>query len=61
MTECPKCKKKDLKKQKAWKYAHFTVQAYLCNNCGTQFRDYAKNGKHAFTLKLAKGKGFVKA
>ena len=26
----------------------------------TQFREYTKNGKHAFALKLEKGKGYIK-
>jgi len=30
--------------------------------CQTQFREYLdKNGKHSFTLKLEKGKGYMKA
>jgi len=45
---------------KTWKYDQFSVQAYSCNNCGTQFREYTKDGNHAFMLKLKKGKGFVK-
>jgi len=39
----------------------FKVQAYICNNCKTQYREYTKNGKHSFTLKLQKGKGYIKA
>jgi hypothetical protein len=49
------------KPEKTWKYGVFTVRVFSCENCGTKFRDYAKNGKHSFTLKLQKGKGYVKA
>jgi hydrogenase maturation factor HypF (carbamoyltransferase family) len=60
MTKCPKCKKEVAKPEKTWKYSLFTVQAFSCNNCGTQFRDYAQKGKRSFTLKQQKGK-YVKA
>jgi hypothetical protein len=50
------------KPNKTWKYGIFTVKAYTCKNCQTQFREYYdKNGKHSFTLKLQKGKGYIKA
>lgn len=45
---------------KKWKYGHFMAEAYLCDKCGTQFREYTRNGKHGFALKLQKGKGYVK-
>jgi transposase-like protein len=62
MAKCPKCKKEVTKPDKKWKYGRFTVQAYTCDNCKTQFREYYdKNGKHSFTLKLQKGKGYTKA
>jgi hypothetical protein len=61
MAKCPKCKEETAKPEKAWKYGVFTVQAFSCENCGTKFRDYAEKGKHSFTLKLQKGKGYVKA
>jgi transposase-like protein len=62
MSKCPNCKKENLKPAKTWKYRFFTVQAYVCSNCQTQYRDYFdKNGKHSFTLKLEKGKGYIKA
>jgi len=61
MTKCPNCKKENLKPNKTWKYGQFTVQAYSCASCGTDFREYSRAGKHSFTLKLKKGKGFVKA
>jgi len=54
MVKCPNCKRE------VTKYGQFTVQAYSCD-CGTDFREYTKAGKHSFTLKLKKGKGFVKA
>jgi len=61
MAKCPNCKKEQNKPEKTWKYGQFTVQAYSCSSCGAQYRDYTKDGKHNFTLKLEKGKGFVKA
>jgi DNA-directed RNA polymerase subunit RPC12/RpoP len=61
MVKCPNCNKEVAKPQKSWKYWKFIAEAYLCNNCGTKFTEYVKNGKHAFTLKLEKGKGYVKA
>jgi hypothetical protein len=61
MTKCPNCKKEVTKPNKTWKYGQFTVQAYTCNYCKTQYREYTKDGKHSFTLKLEKGKGFVRA
>jgi len=62
MSKCPNCKKENPKPQKTWKYRQFTVRAYTCKNCKTQYREYYdKNGKHSFTLKLQKGKGYVKA
>jgi len=60
MVECPNCKKELTKPKKSWSYGQFIVQAYSCN-CGTRFREYTKDGKHSFTLKLEKGRGFVKA
>jgi DNA polymerase II large subunit len=61
MTTCPKCKKEVNKPEKAWNYSVFTVQVFSCGNCGTKFRDYAQKGKHRFTLKHQKGKGYVRA
>jgi len=61
MTKCPNCDKEIKKPNKTWKYGQFTVQAYSCSECGTKFRDYMKDRKHSFTLKLQKGRGFVKA
>jgi ssDNA-binding Zn-finger/Zn-ribbon topoisomerase 1 len=62
MSTCPNCKKENPKPEKTWKYGIFTVNAYTCKNCQTQFREYLdKNGKHSFTLKLQKGKGYIKA
>jgi hypothetical protein len=60
MVKCPNCKKEQNKPKKAWKYGLFTVHFYSCD-CGTDFREYTKAGKHSFTLKLQKGKGFIKA
>jgi len=61
MAKCPNCKKEMAKPNKTWEYGQFAVQAYSCNNCGTDFREYNKAGKHSLTLKLKKGKGFIKA
>lgn len=61
MVKCPNCKKEMIKTDKSWKYGLFAVEAFSCTNCGTQFREYTKNGKHSFTLKLQKGKGYKKA
>jgi uncharacterized CHY-type Zn-finger protein len=60
MSKCPKCRQDLSKPNKTWKYGQFMVHAFLCGNCGTQFREYSKDGKHAFTLKLQEGKGYVK-
>jgi len=60
MAKCPNCKKELTKPKKTWTYGIFKVQAYKCD-CGTDFREYTKAGKHSFTLKLKKGKGFIKA
>ena len=60
MARCPNCKKEIKKPTKTWKYGIFKVEAYECN-CGTKFREYKKDGKHSFTLKLEKGKGYIKA
>jgi transposase-like protein len=60
MTKCPYCKKDVTKPGKTWKYSIFQVQAYKCSNCGTEFRDYETDGIPKFTLRLKKGKGYVK-
>ena len=59
MVKCPNCKKEVNAPEKTWVYGQFAVQAYSCD-CGTKFREYTKDGKHSFMLKLRKGKGFVK-
>jgi ssDNA-binding Zn-finger/Zn-ribbon topoisomerase 1 len=61
MATCPNCKTNVIKQSQSWKYGQFTVNAYVCPKCNTQFRKYYINGKHSFTLKYEKGKGFVKA
>jgi transposase-like protein len=62
MAKCPSCREENPQPDKKWKYGIFTVQAYTCSNCKTQYREYYdKNGKHSFTLKLQKGKGYIKA
>jgi len=61
MAKCPNCRKEVKKPKKTWTYGLFEVQAYSCDNCNTDFREYQKDGKHSFTLKLKKGKGFIKA
>jgi len=59
MVKCPNCKRELTKPKKTWTYGQFEVQAYSCE-CGTNFREYTKDGKHSFTLQLKKGR-FVKA
>ena len=54
-TNCPDCKKEAKMPDKTWKYGLFVVQSYTCENCKTHFREYIKDGKHAFTLKREKG------
>jgi transposase-like protein len=61
MPSCPNCKQATQRVNKTWKYGRFQVQAFSCPNCKTQFREYIRNGKYAFTLKLQKGKGYIKA
>ncbi|HDQ05946.1 MAG TPA: hypothetical protein ENN36_04385 [Candidatus Bathyarchaeota archaeon] len=56
MTKCPNCQTEIAKPDKTWKFSQFTVDAYLCNNCKTKFRDYSKQGKHSFTLQFKKGR-----
>lgn len=62
MPKCPKCGKDAEQPQKAWKYSVYDVKSFNCPICETQFREYSKSGKHAFTLKHERGKkgGFVK-
>jgi hypothetical protein len=55
MAKCPNCKKDVPKAKKTWNYGPFKVQAFSCQ-CGMDFRDYSKKGKHSFSLKLKKGK-----
>jgi len=59
MARCPNCGKVIKKARKTWTYGPFEVQAYVCD-CGTKFREYTRNGRHSFMLKLQKGKGFIK-
>ena len=62
MSKCPNCGYVNPTPNKTWRYGIFMVQAYTCGNCGTEYREYyGKNGKLSFTLKLQKGKGYVKA
>jgi transposase-like protein len=62
MAKCPNCNRELNKPKKTWKFGQFTIQSYLCGNCGTDFREYFKAGKLSFTLKRAKRAGgrFVK-
>jgi hypothetical protein len=59
--KCPNCKKESNKPDKTWKYGIFDVKVFTCSNCNTKFREYFQNGKHAFSLKFEKGKGYIKA
>ncbi|MEM3823890.1 MAG: hypothetical protein QXH87_03055 [Candidatus Bathyarchaeia archaeon] len=38
MAKCPNCKKDVDNPQKTWQYGIFTVKAYTCQNCKTQFK-----------------------
>jgi hypothetical protein len=60
MVRCPNCGKNLNNPQKTWTYGVFKVDFYSCN-CDTEFREYTRDGKHSFMLKLEKGKGYVKA
>lgn len=60
MVKCPNCKRELTNPKKTWTYGQFEVQAYSCQ-CGTKFREYTKEEKHSFMLKLEKGRGFVRA
>ena len=47
--------------EKMWRYGFFTVHAYTCGNCGTQYREYYdKSGRLSFILKFQRGRGYVK-
>jgi len=60
VVRCPTCKKENTKPYKTWKYGKFfTAEAYVCD-CGTKFREYKKDGKPSFMLKVQEGKGYVK-
>ncbi|RLE72506.1 MAG: hypothetical protein DRJ37_02705 [Thermoprotei archaeon] len=61
MVKCPNCGAEAEKPSKTWRYGVFTVEAYTCEGCGLRFREYSRDEKHVFMLKLEKGKGFVKA
>lgn len=65
MSKCPNCKKDNAKPTKTWKYGPFDAQAFVCSNCGTEYRDYLKDSKLSFTLKRRregqKGSVYVKA
>jgi len=62
MGKCPECKKEVVKPSKKWKYSRYTVEHFECD-CGTNFRQYSKEGKLSHTLKYKKGKDkhYVKA
>jgi hypothetical protein len=51
--KCPDCMKEYREYKKKWKYGPFEVEAFSCE-CGTDFREYRRGGKHSFTLKKAK-------
>jgi hypothetical protein len=60
MAKCPKCGRETVKPSKKWRYGHFTVEFFECV-CRTKFKNYSIKGKYSFTLKLEKGKGYIKA
>jgi len=57
MASCPECKNEVEKPKKTWIYGRFEVKAYTCNKCGTEFREYFRDGKKSFTLKKRGGPG----
>jgi len=61
MAKCPNCKAESPNPAKTWKYGIFTVKAYICKNADTVQRILDRKGKHSFTLKLMKVKGYIKA
>lgn len=62
MGRCPNCGFEVSQPFKEWRYGPFRVQAYRCENCGTEFREYyGRDGKLSFKLKLVRGRGYVKA
>jgi hypothetical protein len=61
MAICPNCKTTELIKVKAGSMVKLVANAYVCPKCNTRFWEYYRDGKHSFTLKFEKGKGFVKA
>jgi hypothetical protein len=61
MSKCPNCKKENAKPKKTWKYRLFDVQVFRLQQLQYRYNDYIKEGKHSFTLKKQKGKGYVKA
>ena len=61
MAKCPGCGANVEKPYKSWRYGAFGVNAYTCGSCDLRFREYSREGKCIFMLKLEKGRGFVKA
>ena len=59
MVNCPDCKREMTKPDKTWRYGVFEAEFYSCR-CGARFREYTRDGKHSFTLKYVKGKGYRK-
>jgi hypothetical protein len=59
MPKCPGCKREISKAEKSWTYGPFRVKAYSCQ-CGTDFREYIRNGEIIFILKREKGEGRYK-
>jgi hypothetical protein len=53
MGKCPDCMKEYQVYKKQWKFGKFNVEAFACS-CGTDFREYKKDGKRSFTMKKNK-------
>ena len=61
MFKCLKCQNEIASPVKTWKYQQFQVEAYSCNKCKSKFREYLRDGKRSFILKLVDKKGYRKA
>jgi major membrane immunogen (membrane-anchored lipoprotein) len=62
MSKCPNCGNSNNKPVKTWKHGIFTANAHICGNFKTEYINYFdKKEKHKFTIKVQKGKSYIKA